>query len=124
MGQRDFRPGRFLLGLGVSHHHLVERVRKHAYTKPLAYMREYLTEMDEAMFLAVPPAEEPQRVIAALGPKMLELARDRTAGAHPYLTTPEHTEHARTILGDEPLLAPEQMVILETDPSVARATSR
>jgi probable F420-dependent oxidoreductase len=114
-------PGRFLLGLGVSHHHLVERVRKHSYDRPLAYMKEYLGEMDGSLYLAVPPAEEPPRVIAALGPKMLELAASATQGAHPYLTTPEHTAQARAILGAGPVLAPEQMVVFETDPSAARS---
>jgi probable F420-dependent oxidoreductase len=67
-------PGRFLLGLGVSHHHLVERLRKHEYAKPLAYMQQYLADMDVAMFAAVKAEDDPGRVLAALGPKMLETA--------------------------------------------------
>jgi probable F420-dependent oxidoreductase len=117
-------PERFLLGIGVSHHHLVERLRKHDYSKPLSYMRSYLAAMDEAMFAAVGPASDPGRVLAALGPKMLETAATRASGAHPYFTTPAHTAQARSIMGPEALLAPEQMVVVETDPAVARAIAR
>jgi probable F420-dependent oxidoreductase len=116
--------GRFLLGLGVSHHHLVERLRKHDYSKPLAHMRQYLTDMDSAMFASVAPATEPARVIAALGPKMLETAAAQANGAHPYFTTPEHTEIARSVIGPDSLLAPEQMVIIDENPVTARATAR
>ena len=117
-------PGRFMLGLGVSHHHLVERLRKHDYSKPLAYMQEYLKAMDEAMFVAVGPDEDPGRVIAALGPKMLKTAATQCTGAHPYLTTPEHTLRAREVMGEGALLAPEQMVVVETDPEKARSVGR
>jgi probable F420-dependent oxidoreductase len=117
-------PGRFLLGLGVSSPVLVERVRKHSYDKPLSYMRSYLDAMDEAMFTSVAPPENPGRVLAALGPKMLELAATRADGAHPYLTTPEHTREAREVMGPDALLAPEQMVVLETDADKARAIGR
>ena len=117
-------PGRFLLGIGVSHHHLVERVRKHDYSRPLAYMRSYLDAMDGALFRAKGPDEDPGRVLAALGPKMLELAATRASGAHPYFTVPEHTATAREVMGADALLAPEQMVVLETDPSRARAIAR
>jgi probable F420-dependent oxidoreductase len=117
-------PGRFLLGLGVSSPALVQKVRHHDYDKPLSYMDNYLTAMDEAMFSAVGPKDEPPRLLAALGPKMLELAARRTLGAHPYLTTPEHTRHAREVMGPDALLAPEQMVVLETDPAKARAVGR
>jgi probable F420-dependent oxidoreductase len=117
-------PDRFLLGLGVSSPVLVEKVRGHDYGKPLSYMRDYLEAMDRAPFNAVGPSEPPQRVLAALGPKMLGLAATRANGAHPYLTTPEHTRRARELVGDGVVLAPEQMVVLETDPSVARAIGR
>lgn len=117
-------PERFLLGIGVSHHHLVQHLRKHDYSKPYSYMRDYLDAMDSAMFMAAGPKEDPGRVLAALGPKMLELAATRASGAHPYLTTPEHTERARKLMGDGPLLAPEQMVVLETDGQKARAIAR
>jgi probable F420-dependent oxidoreductase len=117
-------PGRFLLGLGVSSPVLVEKVRKHSYDKPLSYLTSYLAAMDEAMFNAVGPTEEPGRVLAALGPKMLELSATRANGAHPYLTTPDHTRQAREIIGPDALLAPEQMVVLETDPGTARSIAR
>ena len=117
-------PGRFLLGLGVSSPVLVEKVRKHSYDKPLSYLKSYLAAMDEAMFNAVGPTEDPGRVLAALGPKMLELSATQANGAHPYLTTPDHTRQAREIIGPDVLLAPEQMVVLETDPRTARAIGR
>ncbi|GAA2329515.1 LLM class F420-dependent oxidoreductase [Streptomyces caniferus] len=115
--------GRFLLGLGASHAPLVD-ARGHRYAKPLAAVRAYLDAMDEAPYdgpVADPP---PGRVLAALGPKMLELARDHAAGAHPYFVTPEHTARAREILGTGPLLAPEQAVLLESDPATARSLAR
>lgn len=117
-------PGRFLLGLGVSHQPMVEGLRGHDYSNPLGAMRDYLTRMDEAFYIGAPPAIPAERVLAALGPKMLELARDRTRGAHPYLVPPEHTAQARAILGPDALLAPEQKVILETDPVKAREIAR
>ena len=115
--------GRFLLGLGVSHMPLVEGVRQHAYGKPVSTMRDYLKAVATAPYLAPRPAEAP-KVIAALGPKMLALAAELADGAHPYNTTPEHTERARGILGPAKLLCPEQMVLLETDPATARAAAR
>jgi probable F420-dependent oxidoreductase len=108
-------PGRFLLGLGVSHGETVNAQKPGTYGRPLTAMREYLDALDAAE----PPVPKDARVLAALGPKMLELARDRSAGAHPYLTTPEHTRFARGILGEGPLLAPEQGVIVE--PNMGRA---
>jgi probable F420-dependent oxidoreductase len=117
-------PGRFLLGLGVSHRPLVEDLRGGEYLPPISAMREYLERIDASLYLSVPPPDPPQRVLAALGPKMLELARERADGAHPYLVTPEHTASARAILGPDRLLAPEQKVVLETDPARARAIAR
>lgn len=108
-------PGRFVLGLGVSHHHLVDRVRHHDYSKPYSKMVSYLDEMDQAIFLAVGPKERSATVLAALGPKMLELAGTKADGAHPYFVPVEHTHTAREILGPDPVLAPEQMVVLDTD---------
>jgi probable F420-dependent oxidoreductase len=108
-------PGRFLLGLGVSHQHLVERVRQHDYSKPYSYMARYLDDMDGAVFRAVGPAERPPTVLAALGPKMLRLAADRAAGAHPYFVPVEHTARARELMGPSAILAPEQMVVLDED---------
>ena len=113
-------PGRFLLGIGISHSMLVDSQEPGTYARPLATTREYLDALDAAS----PPVPIGERALAALGPKMLELARDRTAGAHPYLATAEHTRSAREVLGDGPLLMPEQPVILETDPEKARATGR
>ena len=117
-------PGRFLLGLGVSHEHLVSWLRKHDYSKPYSGMVEYLDAMDSARFFAPvgdPPA---QMVLAALGPRMLRLAAERTAGALPYFVPPEHTAIARTTMGPEPLLAVEQMVVFDADPTTARDTAR
>jgi probable F420-dependent oxidoreductase len=108
-------PGRFLLGLGVSHSAMAPR-----YAKPYSAMRDFLTALDGA----AEPVPERGRVLAALGPRMLELARDRAAGAHPYLVTAEHTAHARDVLGPKPLLAPELKVVLDTDLDRARATAR
>jgi len=115
---------RFLLGLGVSHMPLVVGVRRHEYGKPVTTMREYLTAMAGATYMAPRSSEAPSTVIAALGPKMLELSGQLAAGAHPYNVTPEHTARARGILGPGKLLCPEQMVLLETDPAKARAAAR
>ncbi|HTR36443.1 MAG TPA: LLM class F420-dependent oxidoreductase [Bryobacteraceae bacterium] len=117
-------PGRFLLGLGVSHIPLVEQLRGHRYEKPVATMRAYLDAMDKAPYQSVPPPVKPLRVLAALGPKMLELSAQRTDGAHPYNTNPEHTAQARKILGPDRLLCPEQGVVLETNPEKAREIGR
>ncbi|MDQ3097990.1 MAG: TIGR03620 family F420-dependent LLM class oxidoreductase [Chloroflexota bacterium] len=116
-------PGRFLLGLGVSHEPAVKR-RGGLYEKPLQHMREYLDAMDRARYAGPEPAEPAGRVLAALGPKMLALAAERSAGAHPYFVPVEHTAYARKILGPVPLLAVEQAVVLETDVETARATAR
>src|SRR4029450_8626647 len=117
-------PGRFVLGLGVSHQPMVEGLRRQAYGPPLTAMRESLEPMDTAMYVAAEPKEPPRRVLAALGPKMLTLAAERADGAHPYNVPPEHTARAREILGPEKLLAPEQAVLLETDPVEARRIAR
>ncbi len=117
-------PGRFLLGLGVSHHHLVDRVRHHEYSKPYSRMVAFLDEMDNALFMAVGPSERPATVLAALGPKMLKLSAERADGAHPYFVPVEHTAHAREIVGPNAILAPEQMVVLETDRACAVEIAR
>ena len=104
-------PDRFLLGIGAGHRETNGAV----YQKPFQKLVEYLDE------LTVPREDV---VLAALGPKVLQLAADRTAGAHPYLVPPEHTARAREILGPDVLLAPEQHVVLETDPAKARALAR
>jgi probable F420-dependent oxidoreductase len=114
---------RFVLGMGVSHIPLVQH-RGHDYGKPIAAMREYLDAMEAAEYLPPPPARPVPVVLAALRPKMLELARERTDGAHPYFVPVEHTARAREALGPDKLLAPELMVLLETDPDRAREIAR
>ena len=113
-------PRRFELGLGISHAPAVNRDEPGRYRKPLSKMRSYLDELDAAS----EPVPVERRFLAALGPKMLELSRDRSAGAHPYFVPVEHTAYAREILGPDALLAPEQAVLLETDPSRARERAR
>ncbi len=115
---------RFLLGMGVSHAPIVAGVRKLDYSKPLTSMREYLEGMAASAYMAPQPSERPATVIAALGPKMLELAASATDGAHPYWTTPAHTEQARAALGPDKMLCVEQKVVLSTDVAEARATAR
>jgi probable F420-dependent oxidoreductase len=115
--------GRFVLGLGVSHQPMVEGLRGLAYAKPLATMRAYLDAMDAAPYMATPPGVPAPRLLAALGPKMLELAASHADGAHPYWTTPEHTALARAALGPDKLLCVEQKVVLSTDAGVARQTA-
>jgi probable F420-dependent oxidoreductase len=102
----------------------VAGMRGHSYGKPVATMRAYLDAMEKATYLGPNPAQETPVVIAALRPNMLRLAAERCAGAHPYNVTPEHTARAREILGKGPWLCPEQMVLLETDASKARAIAR
>jgi len=116
--------GRFLLGLGVSHAPMIEGIRKQSYVKPYSFMKAYLKAMAEAPFGAVGPEEAPPTVLAALGPKMLELSRDAADGAHPYFVPPEHTAVAREAVGPGKLVATEQMVLLDTDPSSAREKAR
>lgn len=116
--------GRFVLGLGVSHSHLVSGVRGHEYRKPVPAMREYLTAMQGALYRGPEPSEEAPVMLAALRPAMLRVAKELARGAHPYFTTPEHTKRAREILGPDRWLAPEQKVLLETDPANARAVAR
>ena len=116
-------PGRFVLGLGVSHLPAVA-ARGHSYERPLTKMRNYLDEIAAATWEAPPPSEPVPTVLAALRPKMLELARERTAGAHPYFVPPSHTAKARELLGPEPLLVPEQAVVVEADPATARERAR
>ena len=106
-------PGRFLLGVGIGHPEATQE-----YRSPYDTIVDYLDVLDAEGV----PVED--RVLAALGPKVLALAAERTAGAHPYLTTPAHTRLAREILGEGPLLAPEQKVVLDTDPVAARALGR
>jgi probable F420-dependent oxidoreductase len=106
-------PGRFLLGIGAGH-----REHTQEYVKPYDALVSYLDELDAAM---VPTS---RRVLAALGPRVLRLAAERSAGAHPYLTTPEHTAKARELVGNSVFLAPEHKVVLTTDADEARALGR
>lgn len=119
----DAYPDRFVLGLGVSHASSVAR-RGGRYERPLVHMRAYLDAMDRSASSAPEPAAEPRRMLAALGPRMLELAAECSLGAHPYFVPVEHTAFARARLGPEPVLAVEQTVVLETDPSEARRIAR
>jgi probable F420-dependent oxidoreductase len=116
-------PGRFVLGLGISHPHAVA-ARHHEYGPPVTTMRAYLDGMEAATYMGPEPADRVPIVLAALGPRMLDLARDRTDGAHPYFVPVEHTAQARERLGPGKLLAPEQAVILTGDESRARELAR
>ena len=116
--------GRFVLGLGVSHAPMVAGIRGHEYGKPVTTMRNYLESMGKALYVGPQAAEEAPIVLAALRQNMLRLAGEKSRGAHPYFVTPEHTARAREILGEGPILAPEQKVLLETDASRAREIAR
>jgi probable F420-dependent oxidoreductase len=109
-------PGRFALGLGSSHAPIVDAGHPGRYRRPVGTMRTYLDALDASR----PQVPAGARFLAALGPRMLELARERTGGAHPYLAPPEHTRRAREILGPGRVLAPEQAVLLEPDPDRGR----
>lgn len=119
---------RFLLGLGCSHAAFTQSLFGRDYGPPVKAVREYLDRMDAGVALpgAARPAPAPAgpRVLAALGPRMLALARERAQGAHPYFMPPEHTRRARAILGPDRWLCPEVKVVLETDPARARALAR
>ena len=119
----DAYPGRFLLGIGVSHEGSVTR-RGAVYERPLSAMRDYLDAMDRAPSTAPEPEAAPRLVLAALGPRMLELGAERAHGVHPYFVPVEHTAFARQRLGPGPVLAVEQTVVLESDPSQARQVAR
>jgi probable F420-dependent oxidoreductase len=123
-GLNEQSSDRFLLGLGVSHIPLVEGVRHLNYGKPVATMRAYLSGMKEAPYRAIAPSVPPKTLLAALGPKMLELSGEEADGAHPYNVPPEHTLKARALLGPGKLLCVEQGAILETEPAQARSIGR
>ncbi len=117
----DF-PGRFILGLGVSHEHLVSSLG-HTYERPLAKMEKFLDELDHPAGYGA-DSELPPVVLAALGPRMLTLSAERTAGAHPYFTPPEHTAYARSVLGTSSLLVPEQALSLAVGQAEGLAAGR
>ncbi len=110
---------RFVLGIGAGHAPAAEQTGQ-AYVRPLSRLRGYLDDLDRADH----PVPSEARMLAALGPKALALAAERSAGALPYLTTPEHTREARQIMGADPLLVPEHKVVLSDDPDEARAVGR
>lgn len=116
--------GRFVLGLGVSHVPLVEGARGHDYKKPVTTMRKYLAAMANAKIDPTIKMDERAIVLAALGPKMLELSGTNSKGAHPYCVTPEHTAEAREIMGPDAWLCVEQKIILSDDASAVRAVQR
>ncbi len=116
-------PGRFVFGLGVSHAPSVA-ARGGSYASPVATMRAYLDAMDAARYVGPEAAELPPRLLAALGPRMLALAAERTDGAHPYFVPVEHTAMARSILGQEACLAVEMTAVMETDATEARRIAR
>ena len=116
-------PGRFVLGLGISHAHAVT-ARGQEYRPPVATMNAYLDGIEAATYMGPEPADRVPVVLAALGPKMLDLARERTDGAHPYFVPVEHTARARERLGADKVLAPEQAVILTDDADRARELTR
>lgn len=116
-------PGRFVLGLGVGYPGQADQVGQ-TFGRPVAGMRTYLDQLDHEASTALQPTREFPRVLAALGPKMLDLARDRADGAHTFLSPLEHTGFARERLGPGKLLIPHQAVVVETDPDTARGRVR
>jgi probable F420-dependent oxidoreductase len=118
----DAFPRRFLLGIGISHESTA-RARGHDYAKPVEFLRNYLEQMREAEFDGDGPAWTPPVITAALGPLMLQAAAELADGAHPFLTTPDHTATARETLGTNALLAVEQGVAVG-EPDEARAAAR
>lgn len=111
---------RFLVGIGISHGSFIDQMKPGEYTRPLSRTEAYLDELDQQS----PTVPADDRVLAALGPRMLALAGRKAAGTHPYNVMPEHTAAAREALGPGKLVAPEQAVVLETDPQRARSTAR
>ena len=115
--------GRFLLGLGISSPQIVEKIRKLDYSRPLAQLKTYLDQYEAARYMAMPPPAEVPVILAALGRKMLKVARDRSVGALTYNMTPEHTAMAREELGPDRILAVEQKILLCDSADTARSTA-
>ena len=119
----DAHPERFVLGMGVAHR-ATAAARGHRYDKPLQAMRDYLAAMDAAGYDGHPPEHPAPRVLAALGPRMTELAAEMTDGVHPFLTVPDHTATTRELVGPDSLVAVEQAVLLSDDAEQARTAAR
>jgi probable F420-dependent oxidoreductase len=119
----ELADGRFVLGIGVSHQPAVAD-RGHTYTRPFSFMKEYLARLKSSIYRGVPPKQPLPIVIAALHPKMVELASRETNGTHPYFVPPEHTAKVRAQIGPAPWICVEQTVVLETDARRARAAAR
>ena len=120
----ELAPGRFILGLGVSHAPLVKDIRGHEYSKPVSTMKHYLASMQNALYMA-PAAREPAPILlGALRQNMLRLSAEQASGAHPYFAPPAHTAWARETIGPDALLCPEQMLLLETNADRARTIAR
>lgn len=120
----ELAPGRFVLGLGVSHAPLVQDIRGHEYGKPVTTMKNYLSAMAGSLYMAAEAEKPAQIVLGALRQNMLKLSADQVRGAHPYFVPPEHTAWARQILGPDAWLCPEQMLVLEPDADRARQIAR
>ncbi len=120
----ELAPGRFVLGLGVSHAPLVKDIRGHEYQKPVSAMRNYLDAMKAAFYMGAMAQEQAPILLGALRQNMLQLSAASADGAHPYFVPVAHTAWARTILGPDTLLCPELMVLLETDADKARRIAR
>ncbi len=120
----ELAPGRFILGLGVSHAPMVSDLRGHDYKKPVTQMRKYLDNMEAAFYMGPEAEDQAPILLGALRTNMLKLSAEKVQGAHPYFVTAEHTAKARVLLGDTALLCPEQAVLLETDSEKARFAGR
>jgi probable F420-dependent oxidoreductase len=120
----ELSDGRFVLGIGVSHKPLVSNLRGHSYDKPYSYMKEYLPKVKSALYRAPQPKEDVPIVLAALHPKMLQLAATEAQGTHTYFVPPEHTAKVRQQIGPQPWICAAQAVILESDAVKARTAAR
>jgi probable F420-dependent oxidoreductase len=120
----ELAPGRFMMGLGVSHAPLVKDIRGHDYQKPVTTMRNYLAAMQSSLYMAAASDEPGPILLGALRQNMLKLSAEQACGAHPYFVPPEHTAWARGIIGPDALLCPEQMLLLETNADSARRIAR
>jgi probable F420-dependent oxidoreductase len=120
----ELAPGRFVLGLGVSHAPLVKDIRGHTYQKPVSTMRSYLDAMQNSLYLGATAPEQAPILLGALRQNMLQLSAEKANGAHPYFVPVAHTAWAREVLGPHALLCPEQMVLLQRNTDEARRIAR